>query len=66
MLLDTPGTDIDSKQMPQHITPFLVALQHSVTCVVEMLLERGANIDEKNMYGAGALHFELKEETLNV
>jgi hypothetical protein len=26
MLQDTPGTDIDPKKMPQHITPFLVAL----------------------------------------
>jgi ankyrin repeat domain-containing protein 1 len=58
MLLDAPGTDVDPKQMPQHIIPFLV--QHGATCAVEMLLERRANIDEKNMYGASALHFAAK------
>ena len=63
-LLDAPGIDANARENRLLQTP-LIALLAKVKNVrnetVELLIEKGADIRAKNMYGRTAIHFAIKK-----
>ena len=55
-LLLEKGADVDAKKSDSHVTPLMLAAVQGHVAVIRVLLEKGANVNERSNSGWTALH----------
>eukprot|EP01089_Gocevia_fonbrunei_P009359 TRINITY_DN2163_c0_g1_i6.p1 TRINITY_DN2163_c0_g1~~TRINITY_DN2163_c0_g1_i6.p1 ORF type:complete len:488 (+),score=108.41 TRINITY_DN2163_c0_g1_i6:436-1899(+) len=65
LLLSAPGTNINS-QDTHFATPLMNSVIHSTIALVDLLLERGANVHVTNKVGATVLHVAVQGQKLPI
>ena len=64
-MLTNPGVEINNKDK-NNVNSFFMAAYHSNMPVMRRLMEKGADIYEKNSNGSNVLHIAVKRGNLEV